>query len=256
MNQSKAVAKPGLGHRRLLLALYACELISLISLVTASSLRPSVFPLLFWAPGVITFAVIELVYRDASAINREKGSRVINATLWSLLMLPFSVVALPWYVFVRREEALSTENRVAQYTDTLGHADSISNVPGNQNFCPSCGQPTPASAVYCSDCGTSLMADNGTRNAVNPVRVSPNSQYYDMFLLSLIGSLLLFFGIVQLTGFNLFGELGTVSYSSGATSRIDLEIGTTLAILGLAFISIAIVNARRRLLSDRSMPAP
>jgi hypothetical protein len=137
-------------------------MIGIASLVIVYSLELSGFSLLLSVPIIITLAATELVYKDASEINREKGFKVIDATLWSLLVLLFWIVTLPSYIFVRRKEALTKESKVLQHANALGHPDSISSISGNQNFCPNCGRPTQMDAIYCSGCGSSLQPINST----------------------------------------------------------------------------------------------
>jgi len=44
-------------------------------------------------------AAAEAVYEDAKAINKFKGDKVLNSTLWSLFAFLLWIVAVPWYVF-------------------------------------------------------------------------------------------------------------------------------------------------------------
>jgi hypothetical protein len=91
------------GHGRLLLALFVCEAIVLSVL----SVRPP-SPLLF-GPLYLAFAFLAagLVSKDASELNREKGSKLISPGLWSLLAFFLSFMVLPVYVFLWRRDALS-----------------------------------------------------------------------------------------------------------------------------------------------------
>jgi hypothetical protein len=50
----------------------------------------------------------ELVYEDAKAINKLKGAKVLDATLWSLVAFLLFEIAVPWYVFSRRKSAISS----------------------------------------------------------------------------------------------------------------------------------------------------
>jgi zinc-ribbon domain len=55
----------------------------------------------------VTFASTELGYEDAKNINKAKGRKVLDPTLWSLVMFLLWEVANPWYVFSRRKSALA-----------------------------------------------------------------------------------------------------------------------------------------------------
>jgi len=199
------------GRSRLLLALYACDLIAYALLVLSTSFRPSAIFLLVWAPLILTLIATELVYRDARRINQEKGSKLLNATLWSLLTLLFWFVTLPVYVFVRRKDALLTESRPPQ--DANNYESTVR--PPKVSFKPS------HAVLFFGLIGSLVLAFG-------------------------VGE---FFGLDQVFGklgqppSNLYAAngtiIGTISYSSDAIAKYNSEAGALVIIVGLAFIGIA-----------------
>jgi hypothetical protein len=65
---------------------------------------------LYWTGLILLFVVVfgstEIIYEDAKAVNKTKGRKVLDATLWSLVTLLLWEVAIPWYVFSRSKNAL------------------------------------------------------------------------------------------------------------------------------------------------------
>jgi RNA polymerase subunit RPABC4/transcription elongation factor Spt4 len=57
---------------------------------------------------VVVFGSTEIIYEDAKAVNKAKGRKVLDATLWSLVTFLLWEVAIPWYVFSRRKNALES----------------------------------------------------------------------------------------------------------------------------------------------------
>jgi hypothetical protein len=80
------------------LALLVCEVITfgLIIIRPGGILEGALF-------GVCTLLAVEFVYRDARALNQAKGTKFVDATLWSLISLFLSFIALALYIFVARK---------------------------------------------------------------------------------------------------------------------------------------------------------
>ena len=107
--QPAAGAAPQLhkiGHRAALIAIWAVGIADL-PLYYYLAYSGTAF---YWAAGVLLFAVTiaatEMIYRDAKAINQLASRKVLDATLWSLMAFVLWEVAIPFYVFSRRDTAL------------------------------------------------------------------------------------------------------------------------------------------------------
>ena len=98
-SSSRQVPTRDVGHRELMIALWILGIVGIVILEAHST----------WAYLVVIaadLASVEAVYEDAKAINRFSGKKTLDETLWSLLVLVLWIVAIPFYVFSRREEAL------------------------------------------------------------------------------------------------------------------------------------------------------
>lgn len=100
---------------RVLFAVIVYELIWIATVVFPFDSKSAVIFLLEGIPlPVALFAAPILVYKDASKINRTKGFKALNATLWSILLFLIGYVALPWYAFVSRKKAILIERKQVQ----------------------------------------------------------------------------------------------------------------------------------------------
>lgn len=65
---------------------------------------------LYWTGLILLLLVVfgstEIIYEDAKAVNKTKGRKVLNATLWSLVTFVLWEVSIPWYVLSERKNAL------------------------------------------------------------------------------------------------------------------------------------------------------
>lgn len=95
-----------MNHPELLVVLCAIGALALDFLVVPS-LDPRAFPVGI-AYVIVAVAATILVYMDTKAINREKGRKVIDPAVWSLLTLLLAFIAVPWYLISKREEALTS----------------------------------------------------------------------------------------------------------------------------------------------------
>ncbi|MDA4126067.1 MAG: zinc ribbon domain-containing protein [Thaumarchaeota archaeon] len=88
---------------------------------------------------------VEFVYQDAKAINELVGTKAIDPVGWSLFVFLLAIIALPWYVFGRRKEALSPSPILpAEPSPVL-------------RFCPNCGFVVASGVRFCSHCGKQLV---------------------------------------------------------------------------------------------------
>src|ERR1035441_7048549 len=90
------MASRPLGYRRILVVLFLCDLACL----AAAAVMP--YPLVGLLYLVLSVMGMNYVYKDALAINKERGARVIDATVWSFLSI-FTVATLPIYLAIRRD---------------------------------------------------------------------------------------------------------------------------------------------------------
>jgi hypothetical protein len=88
-----------------LLVLWVVGLVGFVLLYVVTSSE------VYWAAFVTVFVVdiasTELGYEDAKNINKAKGRKVLDPTLWSLVMFLGWEVATPWYFFSRRKTAMA-----------------------------------------------------------------------------------------------------------------------------------------------------
>jgi UPF0716 family protein affecting phage T7 exclusion len=63
-----------------------------------------------WVGGLTMLAVAlgatYILHHDAKAINQAKGREVLNVVRWSVVMFFLWLVAIPWYVFLKRKAAI------------------------------------------------------------------------------------------------------------------------------------------------------
>jgi hypothetical protein len=98
------------GKGSTLLILWLVGLTGLVILYVSSYVTLSVTE--YWVGFALAVAVTliatESIYRDAKKVNQLKGRRVLDPTLWSLVTFLAFEIALPWYVFSRRKNALAS----------------------------------------------------------------------------------------------------------------------------------------------------
>lgn len=89
---------------KILLVLWPIGFAGLASyyLATTDSLYYTGLAVLF----LVVIASTELIYEDAKAVNKAKGRKVLDATLWSLVTFVLWEVSIPLYLFSRRKSAL------------------------------------------------------------------------------------------------------------------------------------------------------
>jgi Mn2+/Fe2+ NRAMP family transporter len=84
------------------------ELLVVLCAIGALALDLLVVPSVGIAYVIVAVTATILVYMDTKAINREKGRKVIDPAVWSLLTLLLVLIAVPWYLLSKREEALTS----------------------------------------------------------------------------------------------------------------------------------------------------
>jgi uncharacterized membrane protein YiaA len=96
------------GHNDLLVSVWVILLVGLSIYLVGIDIGSSDLWVAGFVIALITeLAATEVIYDDAKAINKAKGTKVLGATSWSLFAFFLAIIAVPLYSFSYRKTALS-----------------------------------------------------------------------------------------------------------------------------------------------------